>query len=300
LLTSTTILKILLVMVLWASCFPLITVGIAYSPHITFAALRAFIAGIPLIFIALYLGKSFPRRPREWLLIALVGMGATTFGFLGMFHAGEYVSPGLATVIANTQPLLAAVFGFLFLKEKVSLGGGIGLGLCFAGILIIAADQLLPGNTEFGSGLIYLGLAALGITVSNLTIRYMGDTVDLMMAMGLQMIIGGLPLLAVSLVMENGSDIQWDWPFVAVLLALSLLGTSLVYCLWASVLRSVALYQANSFSFLIPVMGLTAGAIFFEERLSFAQWLGVVVIVVGILVLASLNRNRFPKPQRLY
>lgn len=83
------------------------------------------------------------------------------------------------------------------------------------------------------------------------------------------------------------------FPLITVgIMSLSLLGTSLVYCLWASVLRSVELYKANSFSFLIPVIGLTAGAFFFDERLSSEQWLGVTVIVVGIVVLACFSRDR--------
>jgi len=285
-LTGTNILKILLVMLLWASCFPLITVGLANSPHITFATLRAFIAGVPLVLIALYLGKTFPQRLRDWVLISVIGLGATTFGFLGMFHAGEFVSPGLATVIANTQPLLAAMFGFVILKETVSKAGIFALSLCFLGILIIAAEELLIGDAEFSAGLIYLGLAAFGITISNLTIRYMGDTVDITMAMGLQMLIGGLPLLAISVTTESQSQILWTWPFAITLLVLSLLGTSLVYWLWASILRSVTLYKANSFSFLIPVMGLTIGMVFFEERLSLNQWLGVAIVILGIATLA--------------
>lgn len=32
-----------------------------------------------------------------------MAFGATTLGFLGMFHAAEFVSPGLATIIANAQ-----------------------------------------------------------------------------------------------------------------------------------------------------------------------------------------------------
>lgn len=295
-LTGSTLAKILLVMVLWASCFPLITIGITYSPHITFAALRAFIAGIPLVLIALYLGKSFPNSLRSWLLIAVIGLGATTFGFIGMFHAGEYVSPGLATVIANTQPLLAAMFGFLFLKERISVFGWIGLGLCFLGVVIVATDQLFAGNTAFSIGLVYLALAALGITISNVTIRYMSDAVDLSMAMGLQMIIGGIPLLVVSLSMEADHQVQWDWPFIATLMSLSLLGTSLVYWLWASILRTVELYKANSFSFLIPVIGLTFGAFFFDERLSGEQWLGVAVIVAGIMVLARFSGDKDARP----
>ena len=36
---------IVLVMFLWAACFPLIVAGFAYAPHLTFAALRAWLSG---------------------------------------------------------------------------------------------------------------------------------------------------------------------------------------------------------------------------------------------------------------
>ena len=41
-----------IVMVLWASCYPLITLGLDDAPHLTFAALRAIIAGTVLITVA--------------------------------------------------------------------------------------------------------------------------------------------------------------------------------------------------------------------------------------------------------
>ena len=46
---------IILVMFLWAVCFPLIVAGFAYAPHLTFATLRAFLAGAALVFIGLAL-----------------------------------------------------------------------------------------------------------------------------------------------------------------------------------------------------------------------------------------------------
>jgi len=42
-------LRLLAVMVLWASCFPLITIGLDLAPHLAFAALRAALAGACLI-----------------------------------------------------------------------------------------------------------------------------------------------------------------------------------------------------------------------------------------------------------
>src|SRR3546814_6697573 len=97
-------LRLLTVMVLWASCFPLITIGLDLAPHLAFAAMRAALAGLCLVAFGAVFNRPVPRGARSWGLIALVGLGATSLGFLGMFHAAEFVSPGLATVIANAQP----------------------------------------------------------------------------------------------------------------------------------------------------------------------------------------------------
>jgi len=51
-------------------------------------------------------------------LIVAADLGATMVGFIGMFHAAEFVSPGLATAIANAQPLIAALLGRIVLGER--------------------------------------------------------------------------------------------------------------------------------------------------------------------------------------
>ena len=118
--TIVTIAQIILVMLLWAACFPLITAGIEFAPHLTFAALRAILAGVVLTALALALRRPLPKEGRVWAMVAVVGLGATSLGFLGMFHAAEFVSPGIATVIANTQPLLAAGLAGIGLKERLT------------------------------------------------------------------------------------------------------------------------------------------------------------------------------------
>ena len=129
--SPTVITKIVLAMFLWAACFPLITAGLQYAPHLTFATLRAVLAGAALVGLAMILRRPFPRGSRTWLTLGIVGIGATFLGFLGMFHAAEFVSPGLATVIANAQPLLAAILGVSWLGERLPKVGWVGLSIGF-------------------------------------------------------------------------------------------------------------------------------------------------------------------------
>jgi len=282
--SPTVVTKIVLAMLLWAACFPLITVGLIYAPHLSFATLRAVLAGATLVGLAMALGRPFPRGRRMWMTLAVVGFGATSLGFLGMFHAAEFVSPGLATVIANTQPLLAAMLGVAWLGERLARVGWIGLLIGFAGILVIALPRLLAGGQDGSAiGFAYIVLAAAGVTISNVAIKSIAGQVDAIYAMGLQLLMGSVPLAIAAALLEDQSTIVWNTTFTLSLLGLALFGSALVYLLWFSVLEAVALNRAIVFSFLVPIFGLTIGALFFAERLSGIQFFGIALVILGIV-----------------
>jgi len=277
--------QIIFVMFLWAICFPLIALGLPYAPHITFAALRALLAGLFLLILAVIMKRPQPSTLLDWFLIGCIGLGATTLGFFGMFHASEFVSPGIATVIANTQPLMAAVLTGLLLKERLSQRGIAGLLLAFSGVLIIALPSLISETESYYNiGIFYIILSALGITISNILIRRMASHIDALSAMGWQLTIGSLFLAMISLMTEDISTITWNVPFIVSLLGLALPGTALAYWLWCRVLENIELNQANAFSFLVPIFGLGLGFLFFEEEISKSTTISISVIILGIVL----------------
>lgn len=287
--------RIVLVMFLWAVCFPLITAGFAYAPHLTFAALRAFLAGAALIGLGLALGRGWPRGGRVWITLVFIGLGATSLGYLGMFMASEFILPGMATVIANTQPLLAAILAGLFLNEKLGRIGWTGMGLSMGGIVLIALPQMFTTQAgSFGLGLAYILLAALGITLSNVLIRAIAGEADPIMAMGMQLLIGGVPLLAGAFAFEDPASVDWSVNFLLILIAISLFGSSLAYWLWGVILATTELNRANAFSFLVPIFGLAMGAAFFGERLGWIEFAGIGLTLAGIALVSrrGLEDNR--------
>ncbi len=275
--------SLILVMFLWAVCFPLITIGLEYSPHLTFAAVRALLSGGALLAVALVLGRQLPSGIKDWLALAAIGLGATTLAFFGMFHAAEFVSPGIATVIASTQPLMAALLAHWFLGERLSFRGKVGLVLGFLGIVLISVPELAAGEGDaFRIGIYYIVVSAVGITVSNVVIKRIATRIDPLMAMGWQLVIGSIPLVIIAAATEDPTAVRWTAEFLGSLIGLSLAGTAFAYWLWCSVLKSVELSHANAFTFLVPVFGLGMGVAFYQEQLPAIAIAGIVLTLLGI------------------
>ncbi len=268
-----------------ALCYPLIAIGLESAPQLPFAALRAILAGAALATIAVALRRPLPRNWGSWAVLAAIGLGTTTFGYLGMFHAAEFISPGLATMIGNSQPLIAAILALVFLSERPNASQQVGLVLGFLGILAISVPQLnVAGRSEFSFGLAYIALATSGVAVGNVLMKSLGTSVDPLVAMASQSLLGAIPLAVGALLLEQPSQISWSPTFLFVLLGLALPGTALAYWLWFSLLRRVPLSRANAFTFLTPFIGLTLGVAFFGERPGFAALVGLSVTGIGIVL----------------
>lgn len=279
-------------MLLWAICYPLITLSLPYAPIMLTAFLRAALAGMILIVLAKLLGRSMPKGLTVWIHIIVIGLTATSIGFWGMFYAGSLISPGLATVITNTQPMIAAVFGWYFLDERLSKTSAVGIIAGFIGILIISVETVLVENSQMIVGILYILIAATGVAISNVLLKKLANKADILYTVGFQLLIGAIPLGLLTVNLPDNYQIPLNLSYLSVLLALAVLGTALPYILWFWLMDKAPLYKLNVFSFLTPIFGLILGSVYFSESLSLYQWGGVFIIVVAILWVNKFSKNK--------
>lgn len=273
------------VAVLWASCYPLITIGLRFAPPLSFATLRALVSGAALALIAALLRRPVPRGIRTWLALAATGFGTTSLGFLGMFNAAEFVSPGLATVIANSQPLIAAILAHFFLRERLHPAQRLGLLLGFVGVVLISLPRLGDaGRVGFLIGLAYIIVAVSGVACGNVLMKALCNRVDPLVAVAAQYLFGAVPLAVAAPFREQPSVIVWSPGFIVSLLGLALLGSALVYWLWFTLLERIPLSRANAFTFLTPFIGFALGMAFFGERPGLAAISGLALTAAGIVL----------------
>lgn len=279
------------VMLLWALCFPLITVGLDSSPPFFYAAIRALIAGLILLLFAIGLKRPLPRKRSVWLGTVVVGLTATSLGFFGMFFGGGLISPGIATVIANTQPLIAAVLAYFWLKESLSLRQKLGLLVGFVGIIFISIGTNDQGTSASATGVIYILIGAVGVALGNVTLKWLAGRGDVWMLMGLQLVIGSIPLFILSGIYESLQQVTWDISFVLSLLTLSIFGTAAVAALWFILLERIELSKINVFTFLTPIFGLIIGSMFFNETLGGTHVFGITLSVLSIYLVSYQGKK---------
>ncbi len=285
-----------LVALLWALCYPLISVAVVDAPPVAVAAVRALAAGALVLAYVGLTGRPWPSR-RGLVAVAASGLCYTGVGFAGMFLAGSRVSPGIATVLANVQPLLAAGLGAIVLRESVRGRRAAGLAVSFAGIVIVAVPSATNSADSSVSGMSFIFLGALGVAVGNVLLKRLAGTVDPLVATGGQLLVGGLALVAVAGVEPTAWSGRISPSLVISVIALTVFGTALAAGLWFDLLRRHELVRLNLFSFLTPVLGLVLGALFFSERLRWLEWLGSAVVVVGLIVGSVSRGARAPVPE---
>lgn len=276
-------LALLSVAVLNALCYPLITVGREFAPLYAFAALRALIAGLTLAILAILFRRPIPTGLRVWLILVAMGIATTSLGYLGMFQAAGFVSPGLATVIANSQPLVAAILAQLFLQERLRRPQLDGLFLGFAGIVTISVPHMAGADgAGFIVGLMYITLAVGGVAVGNVMMKALGGQIDPLVAMAAQMLFGAVPLTVAAAAHGHFATITWSPAFVGSLVGLALPGTAFAYWLWFMALERIPLSRANAFTFLTPFVGLILGVTFFREHVGAIAISGLLLTVAGL------------------
>lgn len=275
------------VMLLWSLCFPLISVGLDSSPPFYFAAIRALLAGLVLLLFAIGLRRPIPRERSVWIGIIIVGLTATTLGFFGMFFGGGLISPGIATVISNTQPLIAAVLAYFWLNESITLRQKIGLAIGFFGIVLISfGGNAAHSVATHTIGIIYILMGALGIALSNVTLKWLAGRGDVWMLMGLQLVIGSIPLFALSYTFESPQNVDWNIQFILILFTLAVLGTAVAAALWFTLLNYVELSRINVFTFLTPIFGLIIGLLFFDESLGTLKIIGATLGIFSVYLVS--------------
>jgi drug/metabolite transporter (DMT)-like permease len=276
------------VYVIWGSTYLGIRVAIETMPPFLMAGVRFVTAGAILYAWARARGDALPSKS-DLRTAAIIGALLLLGGNGGVVWAEQYVPSGLAALLITSEPLWIVVLAWMLPGGRRPTGGvALGMLLGIAGIaLLISPARMLNGHSVYLPGAGVLCLASLSWAAGSLFSSRVHLRVSGVMATALQMLCGGVLLLAVSA--AGGEWQRFDPAAVslrsaAALVYLLLFGSIVGFSAYFYLLRNVSPSRASTYAFVNPVVAVLLGWLLAGEPLTARIALATAIIVAAVML----------------
>jgi O-acetylserine/cysteine efflux transporter len=266
-----------LVMAIWGTNFTITALALQEFPPLVLAALRFLFAFFP---VAL-----FVRRPAvAWSNLAAYGVliGLGQFGLM-FFAMTRFISPGLASLVIQTQAIFTVLLAVVLTREHVRPMQWLAILLAAAGVAVILVHR--DGQTTVPGVAMILG-AAMCWSVANMVSRAAGQ-VDMLAYVVWGSLFSFPPLMLAAVLgegwgvviqsMTNATWIGWSSVFWQAF-ANAIFG----YGIWAWLLSRHPAATIAPMSLLVPVFGMLTSALVLHEPMQSWKLLAAALVLGGL------------------
>lgn len=265
---------------MWSSAFTSARILVADAPPFLALSVRFVFSGGLALALGWALGQRIGFGRAEWRSIVVFGLCQNAL-YLGLnFYAMQTVEASVAVVVASLLPLVVAGLGRVAFGERLPGLAILGLLGGLTGVGMIMASRIGQGLDPIGVLFCLGGVVALA--VATLTVRSASAGGNLWMVVGMQMLVGAVPLFLVSLLTETWA-VTWSgrmlWAFGYTTLVPGLAATMI----WFVLVGRIGSTRAATFHFLNPFLGVAIAAAVLSEAITANDLVGVAIIMASIL-----------------
>lgn len=276
-------------LLLWASSFPAIKVGLDGYSAFHLAALRFAIASAILGCVAPLLGIRMPRRRDAVLILALGLIGVS--GYHMLLNYGETLATASAAAfIVNLAPLFSTILARM-VGETTARRSWLGLITGLAGVALISGS--LPGQFILNAGCLLLLLAAvcwsLFFVMQKPLLAYYSP-----LEVTCYAVWTGALLLACFLPGAVMASRTASLPATLSVVYLGILPTACGYLCWSYVLSKISVSRAAIYTYLVPVISAAMAYFWLGEQPTLLFSVGAAGVLAGIGIAHQSEERAVP------
>ncbi len=273
-------------MVMWATSFPLIKVGLDFMPPLTFAFIRYSIAAI-LITAILFRRKGFSGMASEyrsdWKILTLAGV----FGIAmpnALLNIGlQYTTASLSAIIQASGPVFTLIFAVILLKEFLGLDKMVGSVVAIIGIVLLVSQSGLDiSNASFVGNVIILA-SSMCYAISGVIVKVALRKHHPVDVTGWSLIVGSFLLLWTT-PLEIGATMNFNWQFAVIVVMLGIFPGCLAFLFYNYVLRTSEVSSLAFFIYLIPVIATLLAILFLGEIITAETVILASIAILGVVI----------------
>jgi drug/metabolite transporter (DMT)-like permease len=251
---------------------------------------------IILLYLVIFHGRSISKQLGKipWALPLVAGFAQAIASFLYMSTV-QKTTAGLAAILFYTYIIWVAVWGFIFIKERLKLSGVFGIGLALTGLAMLVGVSL--GRTSTVGLIMGLGsgLACSGYVMASNRILNKAEPI---IVSALISVFTAIPLFLLG--SATGTlKIQIS---AAAWLACAVSGVFTVIALFAFMagMKRVGATVTSVLGTAEPVTTVVFSALLLSQKMTGLQLIGGMVLLIGaILVVTSKKRPEAGSQQQL-
>ncbi|HEX5014462.1 MAG TPA: DMT family transporter, partial [Candidatus Limnocylindrales bacterium] len=239
------------------------------------------------IALALFTGRSawtaFRRRPVE---ILVVGATFSAIPFTLLAFATLTLPASLASLLMATTPLFTAMVSAAWLRQRVTTGVAIGLGLGFGAVVFLLGGS----HVELGPATIVAAGAGLGAAFSyaiagTYVRRRLGDVAPLDLATG-QLVAAALILLP--LAFATGVPAAPSPAALGSIVAMGVVSTAIAWPVYFRIAARTSATAASSSTFVVPMFGIFWGGLILGEPIGTELLAGFGLVLASLVLVLRL------------
>ena len=274
------------VCVIWGTTYLAIRVALETIPPALVGAFRYLAAGAALALILRARGVSLPG-PAHWKGLVLLGFLMIGLGNGGVIWAEQWVPSGIAAVVVAAAPFWMTGIEAALGAERLTAQGVAGLLLGFVGILLLVWPELTAGGElgrQFGIGVVALQIACVGWALGSSYSKRHAREENALGASALQMIFGGVILLAAALVRGEFAVLTFTWRTLAAEVYLIVFGSLIGYSAYVYALKHLPVSTVSLYAYVNPVIAVILGTLLLGEPFGWRVVVASAVVFAGIAV----------------
>lgn len=266
----------------WGLGWPAMKVVLAEVRPWTFRTVCLLSAGAGLLALARAAGARL-RIPRPDLIPLLVTSLVNITGWhLLSAHGIAAMQAGRAAIVAYTMPLWAVLLSRLLLGERLGWMRLLALATGTAGMAVLLGPDLQRLGTA-PAGVAFMLGAAFCWAAGTVLVKFFRWHTPPAAIVGWQLLLGGLPVAAGALLLENPLGLA-DISLKAGATLLYLVLGPMIFCHWAFfvVVRMFPANVAAISTLSIPVIGVFSSALLLGEPVTAAELLALLLVVAAL------------------
>lgn len=221
-----------------------------------------------------------------WLLLAILGT-VNVFASMFLYKSFEYGVLSVVSPLVSSYPAVTAGLAIVFLGDRPGYFSTAGIAAVLVGILLLSRSRTHPENPPPRNarvGLVSAFLAFAGYGVFYFALAYVVDTVGPVSSAAFVRVVA----VAILLMASGVGLTSIGTPSRDILRVLAVVGIldSVAFVAYNVGIRMGSVAIVGTLSGLFSAVTVALAAVFLHERLSRPQYIGVVAVFLGVVLMA--------------